>query len=177
MAGFTIPRAFVSMDPWSGTLLVGMPRGVTLPDGRDVGGYSLRKYADEREKTDWRGEEAIRVTLDDGFPARLQRGRGDDVEAVFVDASVLADAVKTRLDSALRAAEDMDWTPDFGFDADALCELLNLSEEQRQYFTGVLPGQGLMKIGSAFVPFDGRIPSGGDLYRLYSTSFQEQEGK
>lgn len=95
MVGFTIPRAFVSMDPWSGTLLVGMPRGVTLPDGRDVGGYSLRKYADEREKTDWRGEEGIRVTLDDGFPARLQRGRGDDVEAVFVDASVLADAVKT----------------------------------------------------------------------------------
>ena len=44
-------------------------------------------------------------------------------------------------------------------DADALCELLNLSEEQRQYFTGVLPGQGLMKIGSAFVPFDGRIPA------------------
>lgn len=86
MAGFTIPRAFVSMDPWSGTLLVGMPRGVTLPDGRDVGGYSLRKYADEREKTDWRGEEGIRVTLGDGFPARLQRGRGDDVEAVFVDA-------------------------------------------------------------------------------------------
>lgn len=67
MVGFTIPRAFVSMDPWSGTLLVGMPRGVTLPDGRDVGGYSLRKYADEREKTDWRGEEGIRVTLDDGF--------------------------------------------------------------------------------------------------------------
>lgn len=116
MVGFTIPRAFVSMDPWSGTLLVGMPRGVTLPDGRDVGGYSLRKYADEREKTDWRGEEGIRVTLDDGFPARLQRGRGDDVEAVFVDASVLADAVKTRLDSALRAVEDMDWTPDFGID-------------------------------------------------------------
>lgn len=65
MAGFTIPRAFVSMDPWSGTLLVGMPRGVTLPDGRDVGGYSLRKYADEREKTDWRAkrESASRWTM------------------------------------------------------------------------------------------------------------------
>ncbi len=50
-------------------------------------------------------------------------------------------------------------------DADALCELLTLSEEQRQYFTGVLPGQGLMKIGSAYVPFDGRIPAGGDLDR------------
>jgi len=59
-------------------------------------------------------------------------------------------------------------------DADALCELLTLSEEQRQYFTGVLPGQGLMKIGSAYVPFDGRIPAGGDLYRLYSTTFQER---
>ena len=58
-------------------------------------------------------------------------------------------------------------------DADALCELLTLSEEQRQYFTGVLPGQGLMKIGSAYVPSDGRIPAGGDLYRLYSTTFQE----
>ena len=32
-------------------------------------------------------------------------------------------------------------------DADELCSLLKLSEEQRQFFTGVLPGQGLMKIG------------------------------
>lgn len=142
MAGFTIPRAFVSMDPWSGTLLVGMPRGVTLPDGRDVGGYSLRKYADEREKTDWRGEEAIRVTLDDGFPARLQRGRGDDVEAVFVDASVLADAVKTRLDSALRAAEDMDWTPDFGFD-----EFELKTFEVTVYHPDLLPSESAAALG------------------------------
>ena len=35
-----------------------------------------------------------------------------------MDAAVLADAVKTRLDSALRAVEDMDWTPDFGFDVE-----------------------------------------------------------
>ena len=31
-----------------------------------------------------------------------------------------------------------------------------------------------MKIGTAYVPFDGRIPSGGPLYRLYSTTFEEQ---
>lgn len=61
-----------------------------------------------------------------------------------------------------------------GSDADELCSLLKLSEEQRQFFTGVLPGQGLMKIGDAYVPFDGRIPSGGILYELYSTSFQQQ---
>lgn len=61
-----------------------------------------------------------------------------------------------------------------GSDADSLCELLKLSEEQRQYFTGVMPGQGLMKIGNAYVPFDGRIPSGGLLYNLYSTSFDDR---
>ena len=60
-------------------------------------------------------------------------------------------------------------------DADELCALLKLSEEQRQFFTGVLPGQGLMKIGTAYVPFDGRIPSGGPLYRLYSTTFEETD--
>ena len=37
MAGFTIPRAFVSLDPWSGMLLVGMPRGVALPGGATSG--------------------------------------------------------------------------------------------------------------------------------------------
>ena len=58
-------------------------------------------------------------------------------------------------------------------DADELCSLLKLSEEQRQYFTGVLPGQGLMKIGNAYVPFDGRIPEGGKLFELYSTSFDD----
>lgn len=59
-------------------------------------------------------------------------------------------------------------------DADELCALLKLSEEQRTYFTGVLPGQGLMKIGNAYVPFDGRIPSGGRLFQLFSTSFNEE---
>jgi hypothetical protein len=60
-------------------------------------------------------------------------------------------------------------------DADRLCELLKLSDEQRQYFSGVLPGQGLMKIGTAFVPFDGRIPSDSLLYSLYSTRFDETQ--
>lgn len=60
-------------------------------------------------------------------------------------------------------------------DADALCDLLKLSAEQRQYFTGVLPGQGLMKIGQAFIPFDSRIPQSGLLYKLFSTAFNENQ--
>lgn len=56
-------------------------------------------------------------------------------------------------------------------DADTLCAMLHLSAEERAYFTGVMPGQGLLKIGTAFVPFDMRIDTGTDLYRLYDTRF------
>ncbi|KFI46102.1 VirB4-like conjugal transfer ATPase, CD1110 family [Bifidobacterium biavatii] len=56
-------------------------------------------------------------------------------------------------------------------DADTLCGMLHLSDEERAYFTGVLPGQGLMKFGSAFVPFDVRIDTDTDLFRLYDTNF------
>lgn len=58
-------------------------------------------------------------------------------------------------------------------DADALQDLLKLSDEERTYFTGVLPGQGLMKVGTAYVPFDGRIPNDGELYRLFNTEFKD----
>ncbi|OXN00294.1 transfer complex protein [Bifidobacterium vansinderenii] len=62
-------------------------------------------------------------------------------------------------------------------DADELCSLLKLSEEQRSYFTNVMPGQGLMKIGPAYVPFDGRIRDDSLLYGLYTTSFDDRESR
>lgn len=58
-------------------------------------------------------------------------------------------------------------------DADALCSLLHLSDEQRAFFTGVQPGCGLLKSGTAFIPFDGRIRTDNPLYKLYSTRFGE----
>lgn len=58
-------------------------------------------------------------------------------------------------------------------DADALQDLLKLSDEERAYFTGVMPGQGLMKVDTAYVPFDGRIPDDGELYRLFDTEFTD----
>ncbi|MCI1914400.1 MAG: ATP-binding protein [Bifidobacteriaceae bacterium] len=58
-------------------------------------------------------------------------------------------------------------------DADTLSELLKLSAEQRAFFTGVEPGQGLVKAGTAFIPFDGRIDTGSELYRLNTTKFGE----
>lgn len=58
-------------------------------------------------------------------------------------------------------------------DAEALSDLLKLSAEERNYFTGVLPGQGLMKVDTAYVPFDGRIPPDSELYALYDTKFED----
>ena len=59
-------------------------------------------------------------------------------------------------------------------DADALCDLLKLSDEQRGFFTGVQPGQGMAKSGTAFIPFDGRLDTGSLLYQLYTTKFEDQ---
>ncbi|OTA26445.1 transfer complex protein [Alloscardovia macacae] len=58
-------------------------------------------------------------------------------------------------------------------DADALCDLLKLSDDQRRAFTTVLPGQGLMKFAEDYVPFDGRIEADGLLYELFDTKFDD----
>lgn len=58
-------------------------------------------------------------------------------------------------------------------DADALTDLLKLSAQERSYFTGVMPGQGLMKVDTAYLPFDGRIPEDSALFALYDTKFED----
>ena len=61
----------------------------------------------------------------------------------------------------------------FPTDADQLAALLKLSDEQRAFFTGVNAGQGLAKIGNAFIPVDGRIDRASGMYRLFTTKFCE----
>jgi type IV secretory pathway VirB4 component len=58
-------------------------------------------------------------------------------------------------------------------DADTLSELMRLSPEQRSFFTGVNAGQGLIKVGSAWIPFDGRMPADSSIYRMFTTKFGE----
>jgi hypothetical protein len=58
-------------------------------------------------------------------------------------------------------------------DADSLCELLHFSETQRRAFTAVQPGQGLLRSGTAVIPFDARIPQDSEIYSLFSTTFGE----
>lgn len=60
-------------------------------------------------------------------------------------------------------------------DADSLCAMLNLSDEQRRMFHNVLPGQGLLRTGGRILGFDNRIPQHGPLYELYQTSFSQKK--
>lgn len=50
-----------------------------------------------------------------------------------------------------------------------MMNLLNISDEQLSYITDVSPGCGLIKVGSALVPFENKFPRNTKLYRLMST--------
>lgn len=50
-----------------------------------------------------------------------------------------------------------------------LAHLLNISEEQMSYITNADAGCGLIKYGSALVPFVNRFPADTELYRLMTT--------
>lgn len=57
--------------------------------------------------------------------------------------------------------------------ADALVDLLGLSEQQRKYFTNVEAGFGLIKSGTAVVPVNARMPTDSPLFELYDTTFKD----
>ncbi len=54
-------------------------------------------------------------------------------------------------------------------DRDKLARLLNISQEQLGYITNVEPGSGLIKYGSALVPFTCQFPRDSMLYELMTT--------
>ncbi len=58
-------------------------------------------------------------------------------------------------------------------DADALTDLLELSPQQRGYFVNSSPGCGLLRIGSAAVPFDNTMDPSSRIFKLFSTRFTE----
>ena len=55
-----------------------------------------------------------------------------------------------------------------------LAELLNISDTQISYITNVEAGRGLMKVGSALVPFVNKFSKNTQLYRLMTTKPGEQ---
>ena len=53
-----------------------------------------------------------------------------------------------------------------GQDKNQLAKLLNISDNQTDFFTNVDAGQGLMKIGSNLVPYVNKFPKNTELYKL-----------
>jgi hypothetical protein len=58
-------------------------------------------------------------------------------------------------------------------DRDKLAKLLNISGEQMSYITNAKEGEGLIRIGSALVPFINKFPKDTELYRLMTTKPRE----
>jgi hypothetical protein len=54
-------------------------------------------------------------------------------------------------------------------DREKLAKLLNISAEQMSYITNAKEGSGLIRIGSALVPFKNEFPKNTELYRLMTT--------
>ena len=60
-------------------------------------------------------------------------------------------------------------------DRDRLAQLLNISAEQLSYITNADAGCGLIRYGSALVPFINRFPKDTKLYQLMTTKLDEIE--
>lgn len=60
-------------------------------------------------------------------------------------------------------------------DREKLADLLNISNNQLGYITNADAGSGLIKVGSALVPFVNRFPKDNKLYKLMTTKPGEGE--
>lgn len=60
-----------------------------------------------------------------------------------------------------------------GTDREDLANLLQISETQMTHITNVEVGHGLVKVGSALVPFERKFPKDTELYKLMSTKVGE----
>ena len=60
-------------------------------------------------------------------------------------------------------------------DREELARLLNISDNQLSHITNVDFGRGLIKCGSAIVPFMDNFPKNTQLYKLMTTKFSEVE--
>jgi len=58
-------------------------------------------------------------------------------------------------------------------DREKLADLLNISPDQMSYITGANEGEGLIRIGTAIVPFVNKFPKDTELYRLMTTKPME----
>ena len=60
-------------------------------------------------------------------------------------------------------------------DAALIQELLHLDETQMSHITEVGQKNGMIKLGSSYIPFTDEFPKDTELYKIMSTKFKEGE--
>lgn len=58
-------------------------------------------------------------------------------------------------------------------DCEQLADLLDISENQKEYITNAKAGSGLIKVGETLIPFENDIPKDTEIYRLLTTKPNE----
>ena len=91
---------------------------------------------------------------------------GDYIHKYFYDKSI-ADGYTLR--TMLANSEFIIMLNQASTDRVELAKLLNISDLQMSYITNVAAGEGLIKVGSALVPFSNRFPKNTELYKLMTT--------
>ena len=61
-----------------------------------------------------------------------------------------------------------------GTDSEKMAEVLNISEAQLKFVINSPAGCGLIKCGSAVIPFDNQIGKETELYQIYNTNIHEK---
>lgn len=103
---------------------------------------------------------------------RMFRKRGGYPCAITQNVEYLLDSVDAR--TMLSNSEMLVLLNQASSDRMALSKLLNISEEQMSYVDNADAGCGLIKYGSAIVPFVNRFPKDTKLYRLMTTKPSEK---
>ena len=97
-----------------------------------------------------------------------QQGRGNGYPtAITQNVEYLLDSVQAS--TMLSNSEFVVMLNQAFSDRAKLSKLLNISDEQMSYVTNADAGCGLIKYGSALVPFINRFPKDTELYRLMTT--------
>ena len=98
---------------------------------------------------------------------RQFRKRGAYPTAITQNVEYLLDSVQAR--TMLSNSEFIVMLNQAASDREKLAKLLNISKEQMSYVTNADAGCGLIRYGSALVPFINRFPRGTKLYELMTT--------
>ena len=102
---------------------------------------------------------------------RQFRKRGAYPTAITQNVEYLLDSVQAR--TMLSNSEFIVMLNQAASDREELAKLLNISNEQMSYVTNADAGCGLIRYGSAMVPFINRFPHDTKLYALMTTKFGE----